>query len=324
VKTRELKGCCKVWVGVSKSCGANSLFDSCSRGPWQVGTQGRPWPGCMQLGIQIKSVCWWCLRSGPGCPLVFDRACYDKCRLVRAHCARSYGRIWLPSVFAVVALVGIVKSYRCCAEPCLFCTYIRTFSGLLRCAGPVPAPSACFVLLSFMMRLWTAGARAESVLEPVPGLMDFLKWVDSKGLKKAAVTNAPRENARVMLEALGLGCASHALRFPRHQIQGVWLHSVSLSNDGRVMPETLGVGATALVFRARKCQKCPQNCPSLGVCRVGRTVSENGCGLLSADPMPSWQQTPPCCFRCRRVATHSRCHLAILKGFDMSLMQVLL
>lgn len=50
--------------------------------------------------------------------------------------------------------------------------------------------------------------RAESVLEPVPGLLDFLAWVDSKGLKKAAVTNAPRENARVMLDALGLGRVS--------------------------------------------------------------------------------------------------------------------
>ncbi len=48
--------------------------------------------------------------------------------------------------------------------------------------------------------------RADSVLERVPGLTEFLAWIDERGLKKAAVTNAPRENARVMLEALELGC----------------------------------------------------------------------------------------------------------------------
>ena len=41
----------------------------------------------------------------------------------------------------------------------------------------------------------------DSVLEPVPGLMDFLAWIKERGLKKVAVTNAPKENARVMLEA---------------------------------------------------------------------------------------------------------------------------
>jgi hypothetical protein len=51
---------------------------------------------------------------------------------------------------------------------------------------------------------------ADSVLERVPGLTEFLAWIDERGLKKAAVTNAPRENARVMLAALGLGCV-HSL-----------------------------------------------------------------------------------------------------------------
>ena len=44
------------------------------------------------------------------------------------------------------------------------------------------------------------------MLERVPGLTEFIAWIDERGLKKAAVTNAPRENARVMLAALGLGC----------------------------------------------------------------------------------------------------------------------
>lgn len=41
-------------------------------------------------------------------------------------------------------------------------------------------------------------------LQPLPGLMDLLKWVESSKLKSAVVTNAPRENAEFMLEALQL------------------------------------------------------------------------------------------------------------------------
>jgi len=45
---------------------------------------------------------------------------------------------------------------------------------------------------------------AAGVLQPVAGLSDFLRWIDERGLKKAAVTNAPGENAAVMIRALGL------------------------------------------------------------------------------------------------------------------------
>jgi len=41
-------------------------------------------------------------------------------------------------------------------------------------------------------------------LAPVEGLGDFLRWVEGSGIKRIAVTNAPRENAEVMLRALGL------------------------------------------------------------------------------------------------------------------------
>lgn len=44
----------------------------------------------------------------------------------------------------------------------------------------------------------------ESILERVPGLSEWMHWIDCRGLKKAAVTNAPKENARVMLAALGM------------------------------------------------------------------------------------------------------------------------
>lgn len=41
-------------------------------------------------------------------------------------------------------------------------------------------------------------------LTPLAGLLDFLAWIDTQGLKKAVVTNAPRENVKFMLEVLKL------------------------------------------------------------------------------------------------------------------------
>ena len=38
------------------------------------------------------------------------------------------------------------------------------------------------------------------------GLKDFMAWVDSRNLRKAAVTNAPHVNCIAMLDALGLQC----------------------------------------------------------------------------------------------------------------------
>jgi HAD superfamily hydrolase (TIGR01509 family) len=46
-------------------------------------------------------------------------------------------------------------------------------------------------------------------LEPLPGLLDLLDWADNQGCARAVVTNAPRENASLMLRGLGL-----AERFP--------------------------------------------------------------------------------------------------------------
>lgn len=36
------------------------------------------------------------------------------------------------------------------------------------------------------------------------GLRQFLTWVDTRGLPSVAVTNAPRDNAYLMIRALGL------------------------------------------------------------------------------------------------------------------------
>eukprot|EP00262_Sarcandra_glabra_P007990 TRINITY_DN2115_c0_g1_i2.p1 TRINITY_DN2115_c0_g1~~TRINITY_DN2115_c0_g1_i2.p1 ORF type:complete len:294 (+),score=58.20 TRINITY_DN2115_c0_g1_i2:128-883(+) len=45
---------------------------------------------------------------------------------------------------------------------------------------------------------------ASEKLRPVNGLFKLCKWIDDRGLKRAAVTNAPRENAELMLSILGL------------------------------------------------------------------------------------------------------------------------
>jgi HAD superfamily hydrolase (TIGR01509 family) len=49
-------------------------------------------------------------------------------------------------------------------------------------------------------------------LKPAEGLLDLLAWADDRGVPIAVVTNAPRANAAMMLEALGLvGRFSHVV-----------------------------------------------------------------------------------------------------------------
>jgi HAD superfamily hydrolase (TIGR01509 family) len=45
--------------------------------------------------------------------------------------------------------------------------------------------------------------RAQS-LEPLPGFLELLEWVENQQFKTAVVTNAPRQNAHFMLKALNL------------------------------------------------------------------------------------------------------------------------
>ncbi|PON51844.1 HAD hydrolase, subfamily IA [Trema orientale] len=45
---------------------------------------------------------------------------------------------------------------------------------------------------------------AAEQLKPVDGLDKVKKWVEDRGLKRAAVTNAPRPNAELMISRLGL------------------------------------------------------------------------------------------------------------------------
>ena len=45
---------------------------------------------------------------------------------------------------------------------------------------------------------------AKEHIKPVEGLHKLCKWVEDHGLKRAAVTNAPRENAELMISILNL------------------------------------------------------------------------------------------------------------------------
>ena len=41
-------------------------------------------------------------------------------------------------------------------------------------------------------------------MKPIDGLYKLKKWIEDRGLKRAAVTNAPKENAELMISILGL------------------------------------------------------------------------------------------------------------------------
>ncbi|EFH57419.1 hypothetical protein ARALYDRAFT_902141 [Arabidopsis lyrata subsp. lyrata] len=40
--------------------------------------------------------------------------------------------------------------------------------------------------------------------KPLDGLIKLTKWIEDRGLKRAAITNAPKENAELMISKLGL------------------------------------------------------------------------------------------------------------------------
>ncbi|QHO58236.1 Haloacid dehalogenase-like hydrolase domain-containing protein Sgpp [Arachis hypogaea] len=48
-------------------------------------------------------------------------------------------------------------------------------------------------------------------VKPLNGLDKVREWIESHGLKRAAVTNAPRPNAELMISLLGLSDFFHAV-----------------------------------------------------------------------------------------------------------------
>lgn len=45
---------------------------------------------------------------------------------------------------------------------------------------------------------------ASAGIEPVPGLFDLMDWADAEGVPMVAVTNAPRPNADLLIDAIGV------------------------------------------------------------------------------------------------------------------------
>ncbi|KAK6935036.1 Haloacid dehalogenase-like hydrolase [Dillenia turbinata] len=78
---------------------------------------------------------------------------------------------------------------------------------------------------------------ASEQLKPVPGLYKLKKWIEDRGLKRAAVTNAPRPNAELMISILGLSDffqavilgseCEHAKPFPDPYLKALDLLNVS-------------------------------------------------------------------------------------------------
>jgi HAD superfamily hydrolase (TIGR01509 family) len=80
---------------------------------------------------------------------------------------------------------------------------------------------------------------ATEQLVPIKGLQKLTKWIEDRGLKRAAVTNAPRENAELMIAKLGLtdffqvliigGECEHAKPHPEPYLKG--LEALKVSKD---------------------------------------------------------------------------------------------
>ncbi|KAK7367696.1 hypothetical protein VNO80_09714 [Phaseolus coccineus] len=80
---------------------------------------------------------------------------------------------------------------------------------------------------------------AAEQLKPLNGLDKVRKWIENHGLKRAAVTNAPRENAELMISVLGLsdffdaviigGECEHAKPHPDPYLKG--LEALKASKD---------------------------------------------------------------------------------------------
>ncbi|KAL4359016.1 hypothetical protein AHAS_Ahas08G0035200 [Arachis hypogaea] len=52
---------------------------------------------------------------------------------------------------------------------------------------------------------------AKEQVKPLNGLNKVREWIESRGLKRAAVTNVPRPNAKLMISLLGLSDFFHAV-----------------------------------------------------------------------------------------------------------------
>lgn len=78
---------------------------------------------------------------------------------------------------------------------------------------------------------------AKEQIKPINGLDKLRKWIEERGLRRAAVTNAPRLNAELMISTLGLSDffeyvilgdeCEHAKPFPDPYLKALELLKVS-------------------------------------------------------------------------------------------------
>lgn len=118
---------------------------------------------------------------------------------------------------------------------------------------------------------------AAAELAPIPGLLELLRVVDSRSLRKIAVTNAPPKNVELMLEAIGLSdyfedvvFGAHCPRpkpFPDPYLLG--LEKIGLTPDCTLVFEDSPAGTPNLLLlsRNRCCVACSTRSPvQINVC----------------------------------------------------------
>jgi HAD superfamily hydrolase (TIGR01509 family) len=97
----------------------------------------------------------------------------------------------------------LLAEYKLNCDRTFYQTYIsgRTNAEILQDLLPQLSSQEALQLTELKEKRYRQLAQS---LEPMPGLAQILEWTANQGLKQAAVTNAPRENAYHMLAALEL------------------------------------------------------------------------------------------------------------------------
>ena len=96
---------------------------------------------------------------------------------------------------------------------------------------------------------------AKTQIEPVQGLRELMRWIKRRGIAAAAVTNAPRPNALMILEGIGLAAdfapvvigpeCSNAKPHPEPYLAA--MRKLGLQPEDCVAVEDSVTGATAAV-----------------------------------------------------------------------------
>lgn len=119
-------------------------------------------------------------------------------------------------------------------------------------------------------------ALAGGGLEPMPGLLELLDFAERHGIPKAAVTNAPRANANLMLEGLGIA----------HRFDALIIGEELLHAKPHPLPYLEGLRALggraecALAFEDSR--SGVRSATAAGVATIGITSSLNAAGLIEA------------------------------------------